>query len=74
MFKITPAVLLGLAGSANAFWRMECPGRLDVARIDPIVNFNDVSAHAHSLHGSSGTSTCLDSAMFIAWPLAISPS
>lgn len=54
MFKTTSAVLLGLAGSAHAFWRMECPGRLDVARIDPIVNPQDVSAHAHSLHGSSG--------------------
>lgn len=54
MFKITPAVLLGLAGSANAFWRMECPGRLDVARVDPIVNPNDFSAHAHTLFGSSG--------------------
>ncbi|KAJ6789037.1 hypothetical protein PWT90_10987 [Aphanocladium album] len=57
MFKLSPAVLLGLAGSANAFWRMECPGRLDVARIDPIVNPNDVSAHAHVLHGSSGLSS-----------------
>lgn len=54
MFKTTSAVLLGLAGSANAFWRMECPGRLDVARLDPIVNPDDVSAHAHVLHGSSG--------------------
>ncbi|OAA71478.1 WSC domain-containing protein [Cordyceps fumosorosea ARSEF 2679] len=62
MFKITPAVLLALAGSANAFWRMECPGRLDVARIDPIVNHNDVSAHAHSLHGSSGLSASADGA------------
>lgn len=55
MFKTTSAVLLGLAGTASAFWRMECPGRLGVARIDPIVNPGDVSAHAHSLHGSSGT-------------------
>ncbi|OAQ95626.1 hypothetical protein LLEC1_03641 [Akanthomyces lecanii] len=62
MFKITPAVLLGLAGSANAFWRMECPGRLNVARIDPIVNLNDVSAHAHSLHGSSALSSSADGA------------
>ncbi|KAK8146012.1 hypothetical protein G3M48_003712 [Beauveria asiatica] len=60
MFKLTTAVLLGLAGSANAFWRMECPGRLDVARIDPIVNPKDVSAHAHSLHGSSGLSASAD--------------
>lgn len=55
MFKTTSAVLLGLAGTASAFWRMECPGRLGVARIDPIVNSGEVSAHAHSLHGSSGT-------------------
>ncbi|TQV95619.1 hypothetical protein V2A60_000804 [Cordyceps javanica] len=60
MFKLTPAVLLGLAGSANAFWRMECPGRLDVARIDPIVNPNGVSSHAHVLHGSSGLSASAD--------------
>ncbi|ATY61986.1 WSC domain-containing [Cordyceps militaris] len=62
MFKLTPAILLGLAASANAFWRMECPGRLDVARIDPIVNPNSVSAHAHSLHGSSGLSASADGA------------
>ncbi|EJP68966.1 hypothetical protein HC256_000934 [Beauveria bassiana] len=60
MFKLTTAVLIGLAGSANAFWRMECPGRLNVARIDPIVNPKDVSAHAHSLHGSSGLSASAD--------------
>lgn len=54
MFKPFVALSLGLASGANAFWRMECPGRLDVARMDPIVNPGDTSSHAHAIHGSSG--------------------
>lgn len=50
------ALSLGLAAGANAFWRMECPGVLDVARLDPIVNPGVDSAHAHSVAGSSGFS------------------
>lgn len=49
------AASAGLVGSAHAFWRMECPGRVGLARMDPIVDFGEISAHAHSVFGSSGT-------------------
>ena len=52
------AASAGLVGSAHAFWRMECPGRVGLARMDPIVNFGDTSAHAHSVFGSSGMFSC----------------
>ena len=48
------AASAGLVGSAHAFWRMECPGRVGLARMDPIVDFGETSAHAHSVFGSSG--------------------
>lgn len=54
MLKSIVAVSAGLIGGAHAFWRMECPGRVGVARIDPIVDPGTISKHAHSIHGSSG--------------------
>lgn len=33
---------------------MECRGSTGVARMDPIVDFNKISGHAHAVHGSSG--------------------
>lgn len=54
MLKSFVTVSAGLIGGAHAFWRMECPGRVGVARIDPIVNPGEISMHAHSIHGSSG--------------------
>lgn len=50
------AASIGLVGSANAFWRMECPGRVGLARVDPIVDPGVVSPHVHAIHGSSGES------------------
>ncbi|KAL5350457.1 hypothetical protein ACLOAV_004025 [Pseudogymnoascus australis] len=43
-----------LAGSADAFWRMECRGRSGLARLDPLVNPGVASTHAHTIFGSSG--------------------
>ncbi|PHH72113.1 hypothetical protein CDD82_6172 [Ophiocordyceps australis] len=43
-----------LVAGANAFWRMECPGRVGLARMDPIMNPGEMSPHVHSIHGSSG--------------------
>ncbi|KFY82050.1 hypothetical protein V500_10863 [Pseudogymnoascus sp. VKM F-4518 (FW-2643)] len=43
-----------LAGSAEAFWRMECRGRSGLARLDPLVNPGVASTHAHTIFGSSG--------------------
>ncbi|KAI9890318.1 MAG: hypothetical protein M1814_004228 [Vezdaea aestivalis] len=42
-----------LAVPARSFWRMPCDSAV-VARMDPLVNFNDISDHAHSIHGGSG--------------------
>ncbi|KAL5606597.1 hypothetical protein BROUX41_002995 [Berkeleyomyces rouxiae] len=50
---ITLASSLGLA---SAFWRMECPSRVGNARLDPIINPGGLSAHMHSIYGSSGFS------------------
>ncbi|PHH51425.1 hypothetical protein CFIMG_005035RAa [Ceratocystis fimbriata CBS 114723] len=55
--------LLALASSlglASAFWRMECPSRVGNARLDPIVNPGGISAHMHSIYGSSGFSKTSD--------------
>lgn len=52
--KSIVAASVGLVGSANAFWRMECPGRVGLARIDPIVDPGSISSHVHAIHGSSG--------------------
>lgn len=40
----------------SAFFRMECRGRLAMARIDPLVNNNEVGQHVHAIHGSNGKS------------------
>lgn len=47
------AALLSAVG-VDAFWRMECPHRLGLARIDPLVNPGTASAHAHAIYGSNG--------------------
>jgi hypothetical protein len=54
MLKSLVAVSAGLIGGAHAFWRMECPGRVGLARLDPIIDPGKISMHAHSIHGSSG--------------------
>jgi len=54
MTKLSLALSAGLIAGANAFWRMECPGRVGLARMDPIVNPGSVSNHVHAIHGSSG--------------------
>ena len=48
-------ILLALATSADAFWRMPCHARTGLARIDPLVNPGVVSEHSHVIHGSGGT-------------------
>ncbi|KAI0009567.1 hypothetical protein F4779DRAFT_364458 [Xylariaceae sp. FL0662B] len=48
--------LLTAVTSVSAFWRMECRGSSGLARMDPIVDTGKVSAHSHTIHGSSGFS------------------
>jgi hypothetical protein len=45
-----------LAERSLAFWRMGC-NTLTMGRVDPIVNPGEVSAHVHTVVGSSSTST-----------------
>ncbi|KAF2733399.1 WSC domain-containing protein [Polyplosphaeria fusca] len=47
------ANLIAFAGVANAFWRMECHSRTGVARLDPLVDPEEISSHGHVIHGGS---------------------
>ncbi|KAI0122925.1 hypothetical protein BJ170DRAFT_118091 [Xylariales sp. AK1849] len=46
--------LLNALSGVSAFWRMECRGRVGLARIDPLMDEGEASSHAHTIHGSSG--------------------
>jgi hypothetical protein len=48
--------ILHFVGNSNAFWRMECRSSAGTARLDPLVNPNEVGAHVHDVFGSSGFS------------------
>ena len=64
MKSSTVFITLGLTLGANAFWRLECRGRVGLGRIDPLVAFGKPSQHVHAIHGSSGKlppHTCLAS-------------
>ncbi|KAF8243576.1 hypothetical protein K440DRAFT_656164 [Wilcoxina mikolae CBS 423.85] len=43
-----------LALEASAFWRLPCPGRLTMARLDPIDTPGLPAHHAHAVHGGNG--------------------
>lgn len=47
-------VAAALAGSVSAFWRMECRYQTGYGRLDPIVDYGDVSSHVHAFAGSNG--------------------
>ncbi|KAI4260058.1 MAG: hypothetical protein L6R42_004231 [Xanthoria sp. 1 TBL-2021] len=50
-------VALALSNTAvNAFWRLECPGSIGLARIDPLMDFDGLSGHVHALKGGSAFS------------------
>ena len=49
-----------LATPASAFWRMPCPGRLVLERIDPIISPGVVSSHVHTVSGGSGFGFAMD--------------
>ncbi|WPH02358.1 WSC-domain-containing protein [Acrodontium crateriforme] len=42
------------AAPVTAFWRMPCPSRLVMERIDPIVSPGQVASHVHTVSGASG--------------------
>ncbi|KAK3069193.1 hypothetical protein LTR53_012654, partial [Teratosphaeriaceae sp. CCFEE 6253] len=43
-----------LSAPVSAFWRMPCPGRLVLERIDPLIFPGIVSPHVHTVSGGSG--------------------
>ena len=49
---ITGAILSAVG--VDAFWRMECPHRLGIGRVDPLTNPGTISQHAHAIYGSNG--------------------
>ncbi|RDL38745.1 uncharacterized protein BP5553_03085 [Venustampulla echinocandica] len=60
------AHVLVLAGLSDAFWRMECPNRSALARIDPLVSIGSAAQHVHAIHGSSGFSASSSTADLLA--------
>ncbi|KAM0720206.1 hypothetical protein Q7P37_004342 [Cladosporium fusiforme] len=46
--------ITALAGTASAFWRMPCGGRLLLERADPVVFPGAVSPHVHTISGGNG--------------------
>ncbi|KAK6581910.1 hypothetical protein PZA11_005607 [Diplocarpon coronariae] len=53
---ILASLCAGLFGNVAGFWRMPCRGRVGLARLDPLISFDEIAAHVHSVHGSSGFS------------------
>ena len=51
---LTVAALAPLLGSVHAFWRLECQGSTGLARLDPLMAFDAVGDHVHSIKGGSG--------------------
>ncbi|KAF2156578.1 hypothetical protein K461DRAFT_308871 [Myriangium duriaei CBS 260.36] len=45
--------LVAFAAPSHAYWRMQCPGRLLEARMDPIVTPGGIASHAHTISGGS---------------------
>ncbi|KAK5135849.1 hypothetical protein LTR08_004498 [Meristemomyces frigidus] len=48
------AIVASLSLAVSAFWRMLCPGRLVLERIDPIISPGEISGHVHTVSGGSG--------------------
>ena len=49
--KTLAVSLLSAAGGVDAFWRMPCRSRTGLGRIDPLMDFGDISDHVHTIHG-----------------------
>ncbi|KAI9731910.1 MAG: hypothetical protein M1834_004361 [Cirrosporium novae-zelandiae] len=52
-FTVLTVAILSFAPGSDAFWRLECRGRLGVERMDPIMSPGVLSSHAHAIHGGS---------------------
>lgn len=60
--QIIALALAAIGTPVSAFWRMECRGVSGRARLDPLVDYNEVpGAHAHEIFGSGGKSILITS-------------
>ena len=51
---LAAALAASLVPTAEAYWRMDCPGTLIEGRLDPIVTPGKVSGHTHVILGGNG--------------------
>jgi hypothetical protein len=64
--KASQAILaasLALTGTVDAFWRMPCRSQTGIARLDPLMDPGDISAHVHTITGGGGEYECCFSIM-----------
>ncbi|KAF2179811.1 hypothetical protein K469DRAFT_296481 [Zopfia rhizophila CBS 207.26] len=47
------ALVAAMSGATDAFWRMECHSRTGLARMDPLVEPDEIANHGHVIHGGS---------------------
>lgn len=65
--SIAAVALTILLPSANAFWRLECDGSVGTARIDPLMDFDGLSDHIHTIKGGSGKFIHPESLLFFSF-------
>ena len=53
LFTVTVALAL-LETPVEAFWRLECEGISGLARMDPLMAYDAIGDHVHSIKGASG--------------------
>lgn len=51
--RLLPSAVF-LATTVHGFFRMECQGRVGIARMDPMMSPGRPAEHVHSFHGSNG--------------------
>ena len=54
---VSVIAILAAIQPAVAFWRLQCFGVVGIARVDPLVNPNELAAHVHTIKGGNGKTT-----------------
>ncbi|KAJ5926718.1 hypothetical protein N7516_008491 [Penicillium verrucosum] len=62
---IAMACLALFPSYTSAFWRLPCRGRSGLARLDPIVEPDEVSGHVHAVHGGGSFGMSSDPASLL---------
>ena len=53
---LTVTALALCVARVQGFWRLECEGSTGLARLDPLMSYNAIGLHVHSIKGGSGKS------------------